>query len=127
MAAIEHFAIFTDDLETLRAFYETTFDLRVIIDNSRAPIRGYFLADDRGTALEIIERPPNTPAPNTRYGCHTAFVVDDYPAARRRLESQGLRFEPDTEVVTDTFRTAFFNDPAGNRCQIVWRDRPLIP
>jgi glyoxylase I family protein len=127
MARIEHFAIFAADLEGVRRFYETAFGLRVILDNSRAPVRGYFLADDAGTALEIIERPVGVPAPDTRYSCHTAFAVDDYSAARRALEAQGVRFETDTEVISDTFRTGFFSDPDGNRCQIVWRSRPLGP
>lgn len=125
MARIEHFAVFAADLEALRRFYEQAFGLRVIVDNSRAAIRGYFLADDAGTVLEIIERPANVPAPDTRFGCHTAFLVDDYSEARRVLESQGVRFESDSEVINDSFRTGFFNDPAGNRCQIVWRSQPL--
>ena len=61
MARIEHFAIFADDLETLRAFYEDAFGLRVIVDNSQAPTPGYFLADESGTALEIIRRPAGAP------------------------------------------------------------------
>jgi glyoxylase I family protein len=125
MARIEHFAVFAADLEGLRRFYEQAFGMRVILDNSTAPIRGYFLADDAGTALEIIERPVGVPAPDTRYGCHTAFSVDDYSEARRALEAQGVRFETDSEVINDSFRTGFFNDPAGNRCQIVWRSKPL--
>lgn len=125
MARIEHFAVFAANLEALRDFYETALGLRVIVDNSRALIRGYFLADDSGSVLEIIERPADVPAPDTRFGCHTAFLVEDYSAARRALEAQGVTFESDSEVINDDVRTGFFNDPAGNRCQIVWRSRPL--
>jgi hypothetical protein len=28
-------------------------------------------------------------------------------------------------VETDDLKTAFFKDPAGNRCQIVWRRKQL--
>lgn len=125
MSRIEHFAIFAADLEALRTFYEEALGLRVIVDNSRAPIRGYFLADDGGSVLEIIARPAGVPAGDTRYVCHTAFLVEDYVAAREALRRRGVRFEADTEVDTDAVRTAFFNDPEGNRCQIVWRGRPL--
>src|SRR3989442_1247800 len=86
MSRIEHFAIFAADLEALRAFYEEALGLRVIVDNSRAPIRGYFLADDGGSVLEIIARPAGVPAADTRYVCHTAFLVDDYAAARAALQ-----------------------------------------
>lgn len=125
MARIEHFAIFGADLEALRAFYEGAFGLSVIVDNSRAPIRGYFLADGSGTVLEIIERPSHVPASPTRHVCHTAFLVDDYDRARADLEARGVAFERDSEVDTDAVRTAFFDDPDGNRCQIVWRRQPL--
>ncbi len=126
MSRIEHFALFADDLETLRTFYAETMGLRVVLDNSRAPIPGYFLADDGGSVLEIIARPAGIADVNTRFVCHVAFLVDDFATARAALERQGAQFETDTKVVTDDFRTAFFQDPGGNRCQIVWRSRPLV-
>jgi glyoxylase I family protein len=122
---IDHFALFGDDLEALHRFYTANFGLRVVQDNSAARVRGYFLADDRGAVLEIIERPPHSAVGDTRYLCHVAFAVDDLDAARARLEAQGCTFEDDTRVETDAFRTAFFRDPAGNRCQIAWRLHPL--
>ena len=67
MATIEHFALFAADLDGLRRFYEEAFGLRTIVDNSRAPIPGYFLADDSGTVLEIIGRPEGVPAADTRF------------------------------------------------------------
>jgi predicted enzyme related to lactoylglutathione lyase len=128
MAKIEHFAIFTNDLEPLREFYVKLFNLRVIVDNSKAPVRGYFLSDDddnKGSVIEIIERPPGEPAPDTRYGCHVAMWVEDYDAMKAKLVSGGAVFETASEILTDTFRTGFFNDPAENRTQIVWRANPL--
>lgn len=125
MSRIEHFALFTDDLETLRAFYVDAMGLRVVVDNSKAPVAGYFLADDRGVALEIIQRPEGVAGVETRYACHAAFLVDDVEAERERLSGVGCVFEVETEVNTDAFKTVFFRDPAGNRCQIVWRKSPL--
>ena len=125
MARIEHFALFGDDLETLRAFYTEAMGLRIIVDNSTAPVRGYFLTDDGGSVLEVIERPPGTPAPSTRYGSHAAFWVDDYESARAALIARGAAFEADTEVLKPDIKTGFFDDPQGNRLQIVWRARLL--
>lgn len=125
MTRIEHFAIFGANLEVLRDFYVDVLRLRVIVDNSKAPVRGYFLADDRGVSLEIIERPPGQPGADTRYVCHTAFLVDDYPEFRRSLIARGLPVEEGTEIHSDTFKTCFFRDPEGNRFQIVWRSTPL--
>ncbi len=126
MPRVEHFAIFAHDLEPLRAFYQDAFQMKVIVDNSKAPTRGYFLADEAGSLLEIIERPDEAQGAETRYLFHLAFAVDDFDDTRTRLERQGVRFETDSEVHADSWRTAFFNDPEGNRCQIVWRREPLI-
>ena len=125
MARIEHFALFCEDLDALRAFYTEALGLRVIVDNSKAKVRGYFLTDDGGSVLEIIARPPGTPAPDTRFGSHAAFWVENYDRSRRDLESRGARFETDSEVLSDTIKTGFFDDPQGNRLQIVWRAKPL--
>ena len=125
MARIEHFALFADDLEGLRLFYTEALGLRVVVDNSRAPVAGYFLADDGGSVLEIIARPAGTPSFSTRYQCHAAFLVADYRAAKSQLEAGGAQFETETEVNTDDLKTGFFDDPQGNRLQIVWRARPL--
>jgi glyoxylase I family protein len=125
MARIEHFAVFGNDLEALRAFYVEVMGLRVVLDNSGAPVRGYFLGDESGSMLEIIERPRGEGAVETRYSSHVAFWVEDYASARSRLAGGGVVFEPETEVVSEDFKTGFFRDPENNRCQIVWRKSPL--
>lgn len=125
MPRIEHSAIFAPDPTPIKDFYVDLFGLKVVVDNSAATPAGYFLADENGVALEIIGRPADAPAFSTRYVCHTAFLVDDYAAARADLVARGIAIEEGTEVDNAAMRTAFFNDPAGNRCQIVWRARPL--
>jgi glyoxylase I family protein len=98
----------------------------VIVESDGHP-PGYFLADDAVMALEIIARPRGEPAVNQRWVCHLAFQVDEVSATRAALEARGIVFETETTVDSDTMRTAFFNDPEGNRCQIVWRNPPLVP
>jgi glyoxylase I family protein len=124
MAKIEHFAIYGADTAALKDFYVDVFGLRVIVKSGGSP-PGYFLADDAGVALEIIGRAAGESAVNQRWVCHIALAVDDVAAARAVVESRGLVFETDTVIDKSTMRTAFFNDPEGNRCQIVWRDPPL--
>jgi glyoxylase I family protein len=99
--------------------------MTVIVDNGKAPVRGFFLSDGAGGVLEIIERPGGAAAESTRYMCHAAFLVEDFDAARAKLAARGVRFETDTVVDNDAMRTVFFDDPEGNRLQIVWRPRPL--
>lgn len=124
MSIIEHVALYADDLEALRSFYERVFELRVIVDNSHAPTPGYFLAGSAGSALEIIRRPAGSGA-DQRFICHVAFYVDNYEAKRSELESAGMAFEVGTAVDDGSMTTSFFADPAGNRVQIVRRSRPL--
>jgi glyoxylase I family protein len=124
MSAIEHFAIYAADSTKLKDFYVTAFGLRVIVDSGGEP-PGYFLADDAGMALEILGRPAGTQEVNERWVCHLAISVDDVSAKRSELEHMGLEFESETAVHNDQMKTAFFKDPGGNRCQIVWRRKPL--
>ena len=124
MATIEHFAIYAADAPALKDFYIAAFGMRLVVENPGDP-PGYFLADDSGMALEIIGRPVGEDAVNQRWVCHVAFWVDDFAAARSALEDRGITFEVDTSVDNQAMRTAFFRDPAGNRVQIVWRNRRL--
>ena len=124
MAKIEHCAIYAADAPALKEFYIHAFGLKVLLENPGNP-PGYFLGDDFDSAIEIIGRPVGQPGANQRWVCHVAFWVDDYPASRAALEARGLAFETDTAVDDARFKTAFFNDPEGNRCQIVWRAKRL--
>lgn len=125
-SAIEHVALFADNLEASRDFFMQIFDMRVVLDNSKAPVRGYFLVADGGSVLEVIERPKGESNANQRYVCHLAFAVEDVAEARAKIEAAGLVFETDTVVDTPEFQTAFFRDPEGNRIQILKRLKPLV-
>jgi glyoxylase I family protein len=124
MCRIEHFAVYADDPTALKDFYVKAFELKVIVESGGDP-PGYFLADDIDMAIEVLGRPSGSTEVNQRWVCHLAFWVDDVLAKRAELEQLGLVFEADTFVNIDEMKTAFFKDPGGNRCQIVWRRREL--
>ena len=124
MPTIEHFAIYAADARRLKDFYVDTFGMTVVHEGKGDP-PGFFLVDDDDLAIEIIGRPAGEPGANQRYVCHLAFWVNDYSASRTALETQGITFETDTAVDTDDLKTAFFNDPEGNRLQIIWRRKRL--
>ena len=125
MPTLEHFALYAADAHSLKDFFIEALGLRLVMDNGAGTPPGYFLADAAGMALEIIGRPAGEPAARQRYVCHVAFHVDDFDGARADLERRGAKFEADTVVDTPAMRTAFFDDPEGNRLQVVWRARPL--
>lgn len=124
MPYLEHFAIYAADSAALADFYIRAFGMRVAVKSEGKP-PAFFLVDDQSMAIEIIGRPDGTTGANQRWVCHLAFWVEDVTAKRAELERLGMIFETDTLVDTDEMKTAFFNDPAGNRCQIVWRKRRL--
>ena len=124
MSTIEHCAIFAEDAPSLKAFYESAFGMKTVLENPGPP-PGYFLVDDKGLAIEIIGRPEGKTGANQRWVCHIAFWVDDFRAAKHAIEQRGIRFETDTLVDNETFQTGFFNDPEGNRIQLVWRKNRL--
>ena len=124
MSRIEHFAIYGDDTTALKDFYVQALGMHVIVDSGGDP-PGFFLADNHGMAIEILGRAAGASGVNQRWICHLAFWVDDMAAKRAELERRGIVFETETLADNDEIKTAFFNDPAGNRCQIVWRRRPL--
>ena len=124
MSRIEHFAIYAADPTALKDFFIKALGLHEIVANPGPP-PAYFLADDHGMALEVLARPEGEAAVNQRWVCHLAFWVDHFVSTRDHLASLGIAFEEDTLVETDELKTAFFKDPAGNRCQIVWRRKQL--
>lgn len=125
MARLEHFAIYAADLEALKDFYVRTMGLKVVRVGGGNPPGGYFLADDHGGAIEIIARPADESNARQRWVCHLAFWVDDVAAKQAELEKLGIVFETDTTADDDEIKTSFFQDPEGNRCQLVWRREPL--
>jgi glyoxylase I family protein len=124
MSRIEHFAVYAAESTALKDFYVRAFGLHVIVESGGDP-PAFFLADDHGMALEVLGRPAGSPPVNQRWVCHLAFWVDDMRAKRAELEQLGIVFETETLVENDEVKTAFFTDPGGNRCQIVWRKRRL--
>jgi len=125
MAKLEHFAIYAADTIALKDFYVDLLSLRVTMESGTPP--GYFLADEAGMAVEIIPRPAGEAAVNQRWVCHVAFWVDQdqYDTIRSNLLARGVTFESDTSVSNESMRTDFFNDPEGNRVQIVWRQQSI--
>ena len=109
--------------ETIR-FYTDVFGWKVIEERPAATPddRVFFLADGRGGAFEVfVGSGPVIEDPS-----HLAFAVpfDDFPALAERVTQFGIALdEPFINDVGD--RISFFNDPAGNRAQIVGRLRPL--
>jgi predicted enzyme related to lactoylglutathione lyase len=81
-----------------------------------------FVSDGQGGVLEILDVDgPSIPNP-----AHLAFMVplDEFEATRNRLSDAGVAFDPVVSTAAGD-NLAYFNDPAGNRAQLVGRKTPL--
>jgi catechol 2,3-dioxygenase-like lactoylglutathione lyase family enzyme len=110
-----------DKFEQNVAFYTGVFGWHVI---KEAKGQLAFIGDGDGGRIEMLchDAPP-LPAPH-----HLAFVVDPgaFDETVTRLRDAGATVgEPSTNPFGD--RLLFFEDPAGNRAQIVARRQPLEP
>lgn len=121
---LEHVALPTTEAnfaETVR-FYTENFGWHILREIGSGDSSIAFISDDAGNALEIYvaEGPPMT------HPAHIAFAVpiDEYDGLKARLESVGVNFDVDRLNAAGD-RLGYFNDPAGNRAQIVGRIKPL--
>jgi len=83
-----------------------------------------FIADGRGGAFEVFVS--SSPVGEIVDPAHVAFAVpfDEFQALADRLTQAGVALEP--PFINDVGdQISFFNDPAGNRAQIIGRLKTL--
>lgn len=123
---VEHIAIWTHDLERLKAFYETYFEGKANdrYVNAKKQFESYFLAFASGARLELMQMPT---VPESRDGgqaigyAHLAFssgseaTVD---ALTARLREDGYQIVSDPRRTGDGYYESCVLDPDGNRVEI---------
>jgi lactoylglutathione lyase len=127
MMRIEHVAVWTRDLERLRAFYERWFGARAgapYESANRPGFTSYFLAfPDGGARLELMRLPEldDAPAaPAAGYG-HLAVSVGSEAAVRalaERMREAGVPLLSGPRWTGDGYFEAVVRDPDGNEVEI---------
>ncbi len=125
---LEHVAIYTSDLEALRAFYmeyfqATSNDLYV---NPRKGFRSYFLSFSGGARLELMQMDSvpvslNDPIAQATGIIHIAFSVgsrSDVDRMAERLRRDGFQILDGPRQTGDGYYECAFLDPDGNRIEI---------
>jgi len=113
---IHHAAIICSDYDVSKRFYTQVLGLRVLAEHWRAERRSWKLdlALPDGSQVELFsfeDRPARPSYPEARGLRHLAFAVVDVPAAKARLEAQGVAVEA---IRVDEYtgrRFTFFADP----------------
>ncbi len=124
---IEHMAIWTGDLERLRAFYEKYFGAssNAKYFNPANQFESYFLSFPEGARLEIMYSPLLQPAaaahaPLSGYA-HIAFSAgssEQVNALTSQLREDGYHLIDGPRVTGDGYYESLFLDPESNRIEI---------
>ncbi|GAB3919851.1 VOC family protein [Larkinella terrae] len=125
---IAHLAIWTQDLERIRAFYETYFGATssAIYQNSAKQFSSYFLSFGEGCQLELMHR-PDVPTDSTdplvqRTGLiHFAVSVGSHRQVdllTNRLKTDGFRVVDGPRTTGDGYYESVVLDPEQNRIEI---------
>jgi lactoylglutathione lyase len=125
---IEHVALWTNDLDRLRRFYETYFG-GVAGPRYSNPAKGfasYFLTFDTSARLELMSRPELDPAGPERAQIgagyvHLAMSVGSEAAVdtiTRRLRADGFPIVGEPRRTGDGYYESVVADPDGNLIEI---------
>ena len=123
---IEHVAVWTRDLERLRAFYERWFDVAagdLYRSTTRPGFASYFLTFPSGGArLEVMTMPDLAPSSEPAIGyAHLAVSLGSRVAVDAlvaRMRGDGLRIVSGPRVTGDGYYEAVVEDPDGNEIEI---------
>ena len=125
---IDHIALWTKDLEQLRAFYARYFDVQVgpKYTNSARQFESYFLSFANGARLEIMSRPGlavgGSSAQDGFIGyAHVAISVGSHAlvdALTSRLRADGITVIDGPRTTGDGYYESVVLDPDGNRIEL---------
>jgi lactoylglutathione lyase len=123
---IEHIAIWTNQLESLKTFYETYFAAHANqkYTNPKTHFESYFLTFANGPRLELMQRPDieNIPPAEAVVGyAHLAFSVgsrEEVDRLTQRLAKYGYQVVSQPRTTGDGYYESVVLDPDGNRVEI---------
>ena len=125
---IDHIAIWTDDLERLKSFYEKYFHILVgeKYVNPKKGFESYFLSFDSGCRLEIMTMPGINPCDKDVLKqfqglTHYAISVgskEKVDSLTEVLRTDGFQIVGEPRTTGDGYYESVVLDPDGNRVEI---------
>jgi lactoylglutathione lyase len=121
---IGHVALWTDDLERLRAFYEERLGGRAGSRYARRGFASYFLEFEDGARLELMQMPGIASRDRSRQDAgwiHVAFTVGsraDVDRLTEELAAAGVPVADGPRQTGDGYYESVVLDPDGNRIEL---------
>jgi lactoylglutathione lyase len=124
---INHIALYVNDLEKMKAFYEKYFEAKSneMYHNQKTGLKTYFLEFDNGCRIEIMTKEDlndiKKEANNTGY-IHVAFSVgskDEVDELTKRIENDGYKVISQPRTTGDGYYESCVFDPENNQIEIV--------
>lgn len=120
--SIEHIAIPADDPVALKNWYERALGAREIFNNGQNPPACLISLGNVWLEIYAAEVPLPGRGNNHLAGFrHLALRVDSLDAAKRELESRGVKFTEEIKPAGGGGRVLFFADLEGNLLHLVER------
>jgi len=124
---IDHIALYVNDLEKMRVFYEKYFNAKVstIYRNAKTGLKTYFLEFDNGSRIEIMTKESlnniTKELDNVGY-IHIAFSVgskDKVDELTKQFKDDGYKIINQPRITGDGYYESSIIDSEGNQIEIV--------
>jgi lactoylglutathione lyase len=122
---IEHVAVWTCDLEPMRAFYTEALGgvCGDLYENPNTGFQSYFVSFGDGARLELMYRPELRPSPTDAAAGHAHIALalgsrDAVDAAVVALRQRGVPIGSMPRITGDGYYEAVILDPEGNRVEL---------
>ena len=124
---LDHVALYVNDLEAMRGFYERYFGAvaNAKYHNPKTGLETYFLSFEGGARMEIMARPEvvaGTAAPYAAGYTHLAFTLgakEQVDALTDKLERDGFTVASRPRTTGDGYYESCVLDPEGNQVELV--------
>ncbi|MGZ2369967.1 VOC family protein [Ancylomarina sp. YFZ004] len=124
---IDHIAIWVQDLERMKDFYQTYFSMACNDKyvNAKKGFSSYFLSFENGARIEIMHRSDISDRLGERDGMygltHLAISVGSkmkVDELTERIRRDGFKIEGEARVTGDAYYESVIQDPEGNSIEI---------
>jgi glyoxylase I family protein len=125
MNTVQHLAFSCRDLKTTESFYTRHLGFRRVRTFNRGTPGEFCMLRLGSTCVELFQASPKdqgkTAADQPIGFKHLAFEVDDLDGVLAGLHAAGVQTDPiiDCSGIVPGFRICFFNDPDGNRLELM--------